>query len=56
MTELCDAQELPIHLENTKEANENFYRRFGFETLGDIDLGAGCLSYLGAMLRKPKGV
>jgi ribosomal protein S18 acetylase RimI-like enzyme len=49
----CDAEKVPVYLENTKPENESFYRHFGFEVTGDIRLAEDGPYYRG-MWRAPR--
>ncbi len=54
MLERCDQQGLPIYLENTKEQNEAFYRKYGFQVTQQIDLCRTNPPYYAAMVRPPR--
>ena len=48
----CDREALPAYLEASKPQNVPFYQRFGFEVLGEIQVGAA--PPLTPMLRQPR--
>jgi GNAT superfamily N-acetyltransferase len=48
----CDRDELPAYLESTNPRNISFYRRHGFELLGEIKIGSS--PALVPMLRHPR--
>jgi ribosomal protein S18 acetylase RimI-like enzyme len=37
----CDAQGVPVYLENSNPANTGFYRAYGFERIGLFEVGEG---------------
>lgn len=47
----CDRERVPAYLEASKPQNIPFYRRYGFEVIGEIQIGAAPL--VTPMLRKP---
>jgi ribosomal protein S18 acetylase RimI-like enzyme len=49
----CDAEGCVAYLENTNPANTAFYRRHGFEVVGEIQAGAA--PPMVGMLREPRG-
>jgi GNAT superfamily N-acetyltransferase len=51
----ADAECLPAYLESSKERNIPFYRRFGFEVIGEIQVSNGGPT-LWPMWREPKPV
>jgi ribosomal protein S18 acetylase RimI-like enzyme len=51
--ERCDADGVGIYLESSKQRNLDFYARFGFYTLGELQLPSG--PTLWPMWRKPHG-
>lgn len=53
MTDRCDRSKTPIYLENTKEENEAFYKKHGFEVKFDIRLSPQAPYYTG-MWRDPQ--
>jgi GNAT superfamily N-acetyltransferase len=48
----CDREQAPAYLEASKPQNIPFYLRFGFEVIGEIQVGAAPL--VTPMLRRPK--
>lgn len=50
--ERCDAERLPAYLESSNEKNLSFYRRHGFECVGDVTTHLGPKAWL--MWRKPR--
>ncbi|KZX75562.1 hypothetical protein A3715_14310 [Oleiphilus sp. HI0009] len=48
----AESANMPIYLENSKEENLMFYQRFGFESIGQIDLGKGSPP-MWSMIRNP---
>lgn len=55
MTDRADAEQRPVYLESTSEANNAFYARFGFETKTRIELRRGPVPVvLFCMVREPR--
>ena len=48
----CDRERAPAYLEASKPQNVPFYQRFGFEVIGEIQVGAAPL--ITPMLRRPR--
>lgn len=50
----CDAEQMPAYLESSNPSNLSFYRRHGFEALGEIQVGSS--PTLVPMLRRPRSL
>jgi ribosomal protein S18 acetylase RimI-like enzyme len=48
----CDRERMPAYLEASKPQNIPFYQRYGFEVIGEIQIGAAPL--VTPMLRRPR--
>jgi hypothetical protein len=53
--EQADAENQPVYLESTTEANNRYYRKFGFDVKRDISLTRGLAPvHLSIMVRDPQ--
>ncbi len=49
---ICDEDKKPVYLESTNRANLTLYQRYGFELLGEIQVGSSPIVY--PMMREPR--